>query len=83
MPGFRMEFLADILNIPVYRSIEEDMTALGAAYMAGLQVGIFKSLNDISKKWMFNKKFTPKINKKLRKKIINGWLKAVDRTINS
>jgi len=76
------QFLSDVLNITVYRSIEEDTTALGAAYMAGLRVGIYKSLNDISKKWRFNKKFIPKISEKKRKELINGWLKTVNRTID-
>ena len=76
------QFLSDVLNISIYRSVEEDATALGAAYMAGLKVGVYKSLNVISKNWKFNKKFTPKINEKFRKEIINGWLKSVDRTIN-
>ena len=76
------QFLSDILNVKVYRSVEEDTTALGAAYMAGLKIGVYKSLNDISKHWKFNKKFTPKINVKLRKELINGWLKTVNKTIN-
>jgi glycerol kinase len=76
------QFLSDVLNIKVYRSSEEDTTALGAAYIAGLKIGVYKSLNDISKNWRFNKKFTPKINQNLRKELINGWLKTVDRTIN-
>ena len=76
------QFLSDILNVKVYRSVEEDTTALGAAYMAGLKIGVFKSPSDISKHWKFNKKFTPKINVKLRKELINGWLKTVNKTIN-
>jgi glycerol kinase len=76
------QFLSDVLNISIYRSVEEDTTALGAAYMAGLKIGIYKSLNDISKNWKFNKKFTPKINEKLRKELINGWLKTVNKTIS-
>ena len=76
------QFLSDILNVKIYRSVEEDTTALGAAYMAGLKMGIYKSLNDISKHWKFNKKFTSKINVKLRKELINGWLKTVNKTIN-
>ena len=76
------QFLSDILNVKIYRSVEEDTTALGAAYMAGLKIGVYKSLNDISKHWKFNKKFTPKINAKLRKELINGWLKTVNKTIN-
>ena len=52
-----------------YRSVEEDTTALGAAYMAGLKVGVYQSLNDISKHWKFDKKFIPKINQNLRKEL--------------
>ena len=76
------QFLSNILNVKVYRSTEEDTTALGAAFMAGLKIGVYKSLNDISRNWKFNKKFIPKINEKTRKKLINGWLKTVNRTIN-
>ena len=76
------QFLSDVLNLKVYRSVEEDTTALGAAYMAGLKIGIYKSLNDISKNWKFNKKFIPKINEKLRKELIDGWLKTVNKTIS-
>ena len=76
------QFLSDVLSISIYRSAEEDTTALGAAYMAGLKIGIYKSLNDISKYWKFNKKFTPKINEKFRKELINGWLKTVNKTIS-
>ena len=50
--------------------------------MAGLKIGIYKSLDDISKNWKFNKKFYPKINQNLRKELINGWLKTVNKTIN-
>jgi glycerol kinase len=77
------QFLADILNLKIYRSAEEDTTALGAAYIAGLKIGVYKSLNHISKNWKFNKKFTPKINKKLRTKLIKGWLIAVNKTLKN
>ena len=76
------QFLSDIVNIKVLRPKVDETTALGAAFMAGLKIGVYKSLNDISKNWKFNKRFTPKINEKLRKKLINGWLKTVNKTIS-
>ena len=45
------QFLSDVLNIKVYRSQVDETTALGAAFMAGLQIGVFKSLSDITKIW--------------------------------
>lgn len=75
------QFLADILNIKVYRSQTEETTALGAAFMAGLQIGVFKSLNDISKKWKLNRKFIPKIKNSERLNLLKGWSRAIRRTL--
>ena len=75
------QFLADILNIKVYRSQTEETTALGAAFVAGLQIGVFKSLNDISKKWKLNRKFVPKIKSSNRINLLKGWSQAIKRTL--
>ena len=75
------QFLASVLNINVYRSQTDEATALGAAFMAGLQIGVFKSLNDISKKWRFNRKFIPRIKNYERKNLIKGWLQAIRKTL--
>ena len=75
------QFLSSVLNITVYRSQNEETTALGAAFMAGLQIGIFKSLNDISKKWKLNKKFVPKIKNSERVKLLKGWSKTIRKTL--
>ena len=75
------QFLADILNIKVNRSQTEETTALGAAFMAGLQIGVFKSLNDISKKWKLNRKFIPKIKNSERLNLLKGWSLAIRRTL--
>ena len=75
------QFLADILNIKIYRSQTEETTALGAAFMAGLQIGVFKSLNDISKKWKLNRKFVPKIKSSNRINLLKGWSQAIKRTL--
>lgn len=75
------QFLSDIINIRIYRSRVSETTALGAAFMAGLKIGVFKSLNDISKKWKIDKKFSPKIKKVERSKLLNGWSQAIRKTL--
>ena len=75
------QFLSSILNIKVYRSQTDETTALGVAFMAGLQIGVFKSLNDISKKWKLNRKFIPKIKSSERLKLLNGWSQAIKKTL--
>mgnify|MGYP001485042459 CR=1 FL=1 len=75
------QFLSDVLNIKVYRSQVDETTALGAAFMAGLQIGVFKSLSDISKRWKLNRKFIPKIKNSERLNIIKGWSQAMRRTL--
>jgi len=75
------QFLSDVLNIKVYRSKTEETTALGAAFMAGLAVGVFKSLSDISKKWKLSRKFSPKIKNFERLNLLKGWSQAMRRTL--
>ena len=59
----------------------QETTALGAAFMAGLQIGVYKSLKDISKNWHLDKKFSPKMKNKSRSTLIKGWEKAVKRAL--
>jgi len=75
------QFLSDVLNIKVHRSQIDETTALGAAFMAGLQIGVFKSLNDISKRWKLNRKFIPKIKSSERLNLLKGWSQAMRRTL--
>jgi glycerol kinase len=75
------QFLSSVLNITVYRSQNEETTALGVAFMAGLQIGVFKSLNDISKRWKLNRKFIPKIKSSERLNLLKGWSQAMRRTL--
>jgi len=75
------QFLSDVLNIKVHRSQIDETTALGAAFMAGLQIGVFKSLNDISKRWKLNRKFIPKIKSSERLKMLNGWSQTIKKTL--
>ena len=54
------QFLSDILKLNIIRPKINETTALGAAYIAGYQIGIFKSFKDIKKNWKKNRAFKPK-----------------------
>ena len=76
------QFLSDTINIKVLRPKVNETTALGAAFMAGLQIGVYKSLKDISKNWQVDKSFSPKIKHLRRKKLLKGWNKAIQKTLS-
>ena len=75
------QFLSDILGIKVIRPKIQETTALGAAFIAGYQIGIYDSLKSISKKWKIDRSFTPKINKSNRSNLLKGWQQAIKRTL--
>ena len=81
MNNWFSQFLSDIVNIRVLRPKVQETTALGAAFMAGLHIGVYKSLKDISKNWDVDKKFIPKMKTNNRKKLLSGWSKAIKRTL--
>jgi glycerol kinase len=72
--------LADILNVAVHRPVITETTALGAAYMAGLQQGLFSSLDEIARKWQLDKEYKPSQSEAWREKRYRGWQDAVART---
>jgi glycerol kinase len=75
------QFLSDILNVRIKRPKIVESTALGAAFMAGLNIGTFKSLNDICKKNVITRKFNPKIDCRKRKILLNGWSNALKKAM--
>ncbi len=75
------QFLANIINLKVVRPKILETTALGAAMLAGYQIGEFKSLNHIKKTWRKDKEFIPKIDKKLRNHLLQGWQQAIKKTL--
>lgn len=79
--NFLMQFQSDILNVKIDRPKIVETTALGAAYLAGLAVGFFKSKEDIKKRWVCDREFTPKMNEETREKSYKGWKKAVERSL--
>lgn len=74
---FLMQTQADIINVPVKRPSCVETTAMGAAYLAGLAVGYWKSKEDVVKNWSIDKVFEPNIDGEERAKKIKGWNKAV------
>ena len=76
------QFLADVVDVKVLRPKVEETTALGAAFMAGLQIGVYKSLKDISNNWQVDRTFHPRMKSSNRKNLINGWDKAIKKTLS-
>ncbi|OGT50916.1 MAG: glycerol kinase [Gammaproteobacteria bacterium RIFCSPHIGHO2_12_FULL_42_13] len=74
-----LQFLADVLDVPVERPASIETSALGAAYLAGLQVGFYQSLDDISKHWHIDARFQPMLSEAERNKLLQGWKQAVTR----
>ena len=81
MNNWFTQFLSDVVNVKILRPKIHETTALGAAFMAGLKIGTYKSLKDISKNWSLDKKFSPKMKKKSRNLLLHGWTKAIKRAL--
>ncbi|MFC4698936.1 glycerol kinase GlpK [Glaciecola siphonariae] len=75
------QFLADILDVQVQRPTIMESTALGAAYLAGLQFGLYESLDDIASHKHVEKQFSPQLDKTIRQGLIDKWEKAVQATL--
>lgn len=72
-----LEFLADILELPVARPVVSETTALGAAYLAGLGTGFFRSPEAIIRQWREDRLFTPHMSAETRASLLEGWRRAV------
>jgi glycerol kinase len=75
--NFLMQFQADLLGADVFRPRCIETTGLGAAYLAGLAVGFWESLDDIRANWAVDRVFHPQMEEARRKALIRGWDKAV------
>jgi glycerol kinase len=75
-----MQFQADILGVPVVRPQVLETTALGAAYLAGLAVGYWKSTDDIGANWRVDRRFEPAMSRDRAAELAAGWEKAVARS---
>ncbi len=79
--NFLMQFQSDILEVNVKRPLSVETTSLGAAYLAGLAVGFWKSKTELLEKHKCDKVFEPNINEEYRKEKISSWHKAVECAI--
>lgn len=79
--GFLMQFQADILGKDIRRPMIRETTALGAAYLAGLAVGVWESTEDIKKLWSLDKVWRPEMEAAQREALTHYWGKAVKRAL--
>ena len=77
-----MQFQSDMLNTKVVRPAITETTALGAAYLAGLAVGYWKSIEEISMQWQMEKTFHPDMSDDQRNHYTKGWNRAISATIH-
>ena len=80
--AFLMQFQADILNLTVRRPVIRETTALGAAGLAGLTVGLWKDESELARLWSCEREFTPRMSQAERNDKLRGWNKAVGRSLN-
>lgn len=77
--NFLMQFQADILGVPVEVPQITETTSLGAAYLAGLAVGFWKSREELDAKWKAARRYEPQMSATERTGLHNRWLRAVER----
>jgi glycerol kinase len=77
---FLMQFQADVLGRPVERPSVTEMAARGAAYLAGLGVGFWKTKEEVSRHWKLDRLFEPRMSPDQRDQLYAGWRKAVQRS---
>lgn len=77
--AFLMQFQADVMDVPVVRPVVMETTALGAALLAGLAVGVYSTLEETAQAWQQDASFTPGMEAHQRKNLLSGWHKAVER----
>ncbi|MCD8156409.1 MAG: glycerol kinase GlpK [Clostridiales bacterium] len=80
--NFLMQFQADMLGVDALRPSCVETTALGAAYLAGIAVGYWDSLDDVRRNWELAHTFTPNMDEETRERLMKGWRKAVTRSLD-
>ena len=75
---FLVQFQADILGIPIEKPVVIETSALGAAYLAGLAIGFWQSIEEVASYWKLETRFEPRISESKRENLYSGWLQAVE-----
>jgi glycerol kinase len=79
--SFLMQFQADILGIPVIVPKITETTCLGAAYLAGLQVGFWKNLEELRDNWKVDKVYEPSMERSRIEELYGGWTHAIKKVV--
>ena len=80
--NWAMQFLSDIIDAPVDRPEVLETTALGAAWLAGMQVGLYPGLEEFAQTWALDRKFTPDMDDATRARKYDAWKRAVNATLS-
>lgn len=78
---FLMQFQSDIIGRTVRRPVIRETTALGAAYLAGLAVGVWKDKDELRQLWNCEMEYTPAMDAARREKLLHQWHRAVQRSL--
>ena len=81
--NWTMQMLSDLVELPVDRPKNLETTALGAAYLAGMQIGFYPSMSDFSNSWQSDSQFNSKMTSDSRERKLAGWKDAVKRTLSN
>jgi glycerol kinase len=74
-----LQFLADVLEVPVERPTNVESTVLGAAFLAALQGGVIGDMSDVAMMWQLDAAFEPRMSADRREALLDGWRRAVQR----
>jgi glycerol kinase len=77
-----LQFQADLLGVPVVRPVVTETTALGAAYLAGLAVGFWRSTGELASQWQVDRKFEPQMSRDRAQALTRRWNDAVKLSLN-
>jgi len=80
--NWTMQYLADQLNAPVDRPVVTETTAKGAAYLAGLAMGVYPEPSAFKKTWQLERQFVPSLDPEIRQRDYDHWSDAVQRTLS-
>lgn len=78
-----VQFLSDILDLPIERPKVMETTALGVAYLVGLQAGLYRDLEDVASHWKKQSDFTPKMTAETREPLLHAWKSAVSKVLTA
>jgi glycerol kinase len=76
-----LQFQADLLGVPVERPVVTETTALGAAFLAGIAVGLWRGTEDVEAAWALDRRFEPSMDPGERSRLLRGWRRAVERSL--